>query len=247
MFLKTVNLLSLILLMVSAATAQESEHLKYIERYKEIAIREMERAGIPASIKLAQGLLESNAGQSWLARNANNHFGIKCGNDWDGKKVYQKDDDYNDEGKLVESCFRSYKNADASFIAHSEFLRNPRKEYRYGFLFRIDPTDYKAWAEGLRRAGYATSANYHLKLIDIIERYDLHRFDLMSSVEIIADAGVSNQGEDAVVRPGLEFENNDVRYVLAKAEETPAQIAERTSVRLGEILSYNEGLKDRKR
>ena len=81
MFLKTVNLLSLILLMVSAATAQESEHLKYIERYKEIAIREMERAGIPASIKLAQGLLESNAGQSWLARNANNHFGIKCGND----------------------------------------------------------------------------------------------------------------------------------------------------------------------
>ncbi|MCB0592571.1 MAG: LysM peptidoglycan-binding domain-containing protein [Phaeodactylibacter sp.] len=245
MFLKTVNLLSLILLMVSAATAQESEHLKYIERYKEIAIREMERAGIPASIKLAQGLLESNAGQSWLARNANNHFGIKCGNDWDGKKVYQKDDDYNDEGKLVESCFRSYKNADASFIAHSEFLRDPRKEYRYGFLFRIDPTDYKAWAEGLRRAGYATSANYHLKLIDIIERYDLHRFDLMSSVEIIADAGVSNQGEDAVVRPGLEFENNDVRYVLAKAEETPAQIAERTSVRLGEILSYNEGLKDR--
>lgn len=238
-------LLILMLLAASAVRAQESENLQYIERYKEIAISEMERAGIPASIKLAQGILESNAGQSWLARHANNHFGIKCGNDWDGKKVYKKDDDYDEEGKLIESCFRSYKNPEASFIAHSEFLRDPKKQYRYGFLFRIEPTDYKAWAEGLRTAGYATSANYHHKLIDIIERYELYRFDQMSSLEIIADSGVANEGEDAIVRPGLEFENNDVRYVLAKAEETPEEISTRASVRLSEILHYNEGLKDR--
>lgn len=245
MFSKTLKLLSLILLMAGALAAQESENLRYVERYKEIAIREMERAGIPASIKLAQGILESNAGQSWLARQANNHFGIKCGNDWDGKKVYKKDDDYNEEGKLVESCFRSYKNPEASFIAHSEFLRDPKKQYRYGFLFRLEPADYKGWAEGLRRAGYATSANYHHKLIDIIERYSLHRFDEMSSVEIIADSGVDNEGEDAVVRPGLEFQNNDVRYVLAKADESPEEISTRAGVRLSDLLRYNEGLKNR--
>ncbi|HMQ90591.1 MAG TPA: glucosaminidase domain-containing protein, partial [Flavilitoribacter sp.] len=120
---------------------QDQDFLDYIEKNKKIAIREMERAGIPASIKLAQGILESNAGKSFLARRANNHFGIKCGDDWNGRKVYQKDDDYDDKGKLVESCFRVYESVEACYVAHSEFLRDPRKEFRYGFLFRLDPTD----------------------------------------------------------------------------------------------------------
>ncbi|MCO6477522.1 MAG: LysM peptidoglycan-binding domain-containing protein [Phaeodactylibacter sp.] len=245
MFSKTVNLLFILLSCSVAVQAQEDGRLRYVDRFKEVAIREMERAGIPASIKLAQAILESNAGQSDLARRANNHFGIKCGGDWDGKTFYKKDDDYDEEGRLIESCFRSYRNPEASFIAHSEFLRDPNKQFRYGFLFRLDPTDYKAWAEGLRRAGYATSANYSRKLIDIIERYQLFRYDELSSPEIIAGEDVINEGPDAVVSPGLVFENNDVRYVLAKAEETPNEIAIRTGVSLSRILDYNEGLADR--
>ncbi|MCB0375607.1 MAG: glucosaminidase domain-containing protein, partial [Sinomicrobium sp.] len=136
-----------------SAQAPTPEHLKYIDEYKDIAIREMERAGIPASIKLAQGILESNAGQSDLARRANNHFGIKCGDNWNGRTLHKKDDDYDATGKLIESCFRVYRNAEASFVAHSEFLRDPKKTYRYGFLFQLDPTDYERWAYGLKKAG----------------------------------------------------------------------------------------------
>ena len=246
MLSRTVQALFFLLICSVATQAQEDERLRYIDKFKEIAIREMERAGIPASIKLAQAILESNSGKSDLARRANNHFGIKCGNDWDGKTYHKKDDDYDDEGKLIESCFRSYKNPEASFIAHSEFLRDPKKQYRYGFLFRIDPTDYEAWAEGLRRAGYATSANYSRKLIDIIQRYQLYRFDgLPSEGPIVGDDDVVNEGEDAVVKPGLIFENNDVRYVLALADETPGEVATRTATRLSSLLEYNEGLKDR--
>lgn len=233
------------LLFSAALSAQESDHLRYVDEFKEVAIREMERAGIPASIKLAQAILESNAGKSDLARRANNHFGIKCGSGWDGKTYYKKDDDYNEKGELVESCFRSYRNPEASFVAHSEFLRDPAKQFRYGFLFRLDPTDYKGWAEGLRRAGYATSANYPRKLIDIIERYQLNRYDKLTSPEVIAGEDAVTGEEGTLVSPGLVFENNDVRYVLAKAEETPNEIAVRTAVSLSQILTYNEGLKDR--
>ncbi|MCB9295891.1 MAG: LysM peptidoglycan-binding domain-containing protein [Lewinellaceae bacterium] len=233
------------LLFSAALQAQESDHLRYVDEFKEVAIREMERAGIPASIKLAQAILESNAGKSDLARRANNHFGIKCGSDWDGKTYYKKDDDYNEKGELVESCFRSYRNPEASFVAHSEFLRDPAKQFRYGFLFRLDPTDYKGWAEGLRRAGYATSANYPRKLIDIIERYQLNRYDELTSPEVIAGEDIVTGEEGTLVSPGLVFENNDVRYVLAKAEETPNEIAVRTAVNLSQILAYNEGLKSR--
>lgn len=246
MLSKTANSLLCILLLAATARAQENDHLRYAEKFKEIAIREMERAGIPASIKLAQAILESNAGQSDLARRANNHFGIKCGNDWDGKTYYKKDDDYDDKGVLVESCFRSYKNPEMSFIAHSEFLRDPRKQYRYGFLFRLDPTDYRSWAEGLRSAGYATSANYSRQLIDIIERYELNRYDAFTTTEVIAGEDVIIEGPpDAAVVPGTIFENNDVRYVLSKADETPEEISARTGERLSNILKYNEGLAGR--
>lgn len=245
MLSKTVNLSFFMLLFSAALQAQESDHLRYVDEFKEVAIREMERAGIPASIKLAQAILESNAGKSDLARRANNHFGIKCGSGWDGKTYYKKDDDYNEKGELVESCFRSYRNPEASFVAHSEFLRDPAKQFRYGFLFRLDPADYKGWAEGLRRAGYATSANYPRKLIDIIERYQLNRYDELTSPEVIAGEDIVTGEEGTLVSPGLVFENNDVRYVLAKADETPNEIATRTAVKLSQVLEYNEGLKSR--
>lgn len=231
-----------LLLLACITQAQSNTHLEYIDRYKEIAIREMERAGIPASIKLAQGLLESGAGTSNLARRANNHFGIKCGSNWDGKTYYRKDDDYDDRGELIESCFRDYKNPESSYIAHSEFLRDPKKQYRYGFLFRLDPTDYKAWARGLKRAGYATSATYSIKLIDIIERYELHRYDKLTTTGVIAGGEeIPQLGEedDVVTTPGVIFTNNDVDYMLAREGETLNDIALRTRKDLSDLLSYN--------
>jgi LysM repeat protein len=232
-----------LLLLACITQAQSNTHLEYIDRYKEIAILEMERAGIPASIKLAQGLLESGAGSSDLARRANNHFGIKCGSNWTGKTYYKKDDDVNDRGELIESCFRSYKNADFSYTAHSEFLRDPKKQYRYGFLFRLDPTDYKGWAHGLKRAGYATSATYAIKLIDIIERYELYRYDRMTTTEVFPDGdGTPGVGEDNdfEVTPGVIFTNNDVEYMLTREGETLSEIAIRTRTNVQDLMAYND-------
>lgn len=219
---------------LGCAQSATQDHLDYIEKYKDIAIREMERAGIPASIKLAQAILESDAGRSDLARRANNHFGIKCNTEWDGKKYYKKDDDYDDRGKLIESCFRVYQNPDASFVAHSEFLRDPKKLERYGFLFRLDPTDYRRWARGLRSSGYATAGNYDSRLIDLIERYELYKYDQMSAApgEIIVS-------EESTV--GYRV-NNDVKYVLAMDNEPVEEIARRTFTSLSTLLDYNENL-----
>lgn len=240
--------------LVFSSLAQGNTHQEYLERFKEMAIREMERTGIPASIKLAQGLLESGAGTSDLARRANNHFGIKCGGSWDGRTYYKKDDDVNDRGELIESCFRSYKNPDASYRAHSEFLRDPNKQYRYGFLFRLEPTDYKAWARGLKQAGYATSATYSSKLIDIIERYELHRYDLMTSTGIIAggDDGVPQLGgggtaDPNVVVAGQVFLNNDVQYVLTQSGETLQEVALRTNTDLTDLVRNNDNKYSRNR
>lgn len=219
---------------LAAQISQTPEHLKYIDDYKDIAIREMERAGIPASIKLAQGILESNAGQSYLAKRANNHFGIKCGDNWNGKTVYRKDDDYDARGKLVESCFRSYRTVEACYVAHSEFLRDPKKTYRYGFLFQLDPTDYKRWAYGLKKAGYATSATYPEKLIEIIERYALYQYDNMSSIDL------DTPGSDLIA--GVIMQTNDVKYTLATPQETVAEIADRTDIALRKLIEYNEHL-----
>ena len=245
--------LTLSLSLLLGTQAQANSHQEYLERFKEIAILEMERTGIPASIKLAQGLLESGAGTSDLARRANNHFGIKCGSAWNGRTYYKKDDDFNDRGELIESCFRSYKNPDASYRAHSEFLRDPRKQYRYGFLFRLDPTDYKAWARGLKQAGYATSATYASKLIDIIERYELHRYDKMTSTGIIAggetDTPQIGGGTEApnVVVTGQVFLNNDVQYVLTQTGETLQEVALRTNTDLTDLVRNNDSQYSRNR
>jgi len=145
-----------------SATATASA---YIERFKPIAIAEMKRTGVPASIKMAQAILESGYGRSELAKKANNHFGIKCGSGWTGKtyKLRSKN-----------ACFRAYSSAEESFRQHSDFLRNGS---RYADLFKLKTTDYKGWARGLRKAGYATSSSYPSKLIELIERYRLHQYD----------------------------------------------------------------------
>ncbi len=139
---------------------------QYISVYKGIAMEEMRAYKIPASITLAQGILESGSGKGTLAVKANNHFGIKC-HDWKGKKIYHDDD-------RRQECFRKYKSSETSFRDHSEFLA---KRKRYASLFKLRKNDYKAWAKGLRQAGYATDKKYPQKLISLIERYELYQYD----------------------------------------------------------------------
>ena len=165
---------------------------RYIARYAPIAVNEMYRSGVPASITLAQGILESRYGQSPLAAEGNNHFGIKCHNSWKGKTMLA-DDDRKDE------CFRVYDSAEESFRDHSDFLRY---RDRYKFLFDFPTTDYKSWAYGLKQAGYATDPSYAAKLIQYVEDYDLTRFDRMTVDEALAAGG--SQAEAPVVRDELE-------------------------------------------
>ena len=232
------------------------ERLYYINKYKTIAQEEMERTGVPASIKLAQAILESNGGKSVLSRKANNHFGIKCGGEWKGKTFYRIDDDKDKNGKPVASCFRVYKNPESSFMAHSEFLRgNPR----YAFLFDFEHDDYRKWAHGLKKAGYATNPKYPALLIKIIENYSLDQFD---NLFLPADAPMLASTDDAVFMEETIRQRdidsrkaaskgksrvkiskvNDIDIVYANANDTPEAIAAKTDVSLKRIMKYNERL-----
>ena len=154
----------------------KNPRLAYIDRYSSLAVLEMQRTGVPASITLAQAILESGSGQSPLATVANNHFGLKCHNDWQGEKFF-----YDDE--TPDECFRVYTTVEDSYRAHSDFLRGRE---RYQSLFELDPTDYKGWAKGLRLAGYATDPGYATKLINLIEDFQLYRFDTMTEDDLPA-------------------------------------------------------------
>ncbi|MGB5008509.1 MAG: glucosaminidase domain-containing protein, partial [Ferruginibacter sp.] len=150
------------------ATAQRVSVEEYIEQFKDIAISEMKRSGVPASITLAQGILESENGNSELVKRSNNHFGIKCKSTWNGESVTHDDD-------ATGECFRAYTNADESYRDHSDFLKVNK---RYGSLFILDPTDYAGWAKGLKKAGYATNPRYPDLLIKYIEQYNLQQYSL---------------------------------------------------------------------
>lgn len=195
MISRLLETLFLILTLVQWGQAiDDTKARQYIEQYKHIAVAEMDRTGIPASIKMAQALLESGVGESELASVANNHFGIKCGGEvWTGETHYVWDDE------VVKSCFRVYENAEESYIAHSEFLLNPKKAFRYGHLFKLDKTDYKAWATGLQKSGYATSKTYAKNLIALIERLQLYKLDYLT-VEVLA----LSPGELASIFPKTE-------------------------------------------
>ena len=140
--------------------------------FKDIAVQEMKRAGIPASITLSQGILESASGNSSLAKNANNHFGIKCHSDWVGPKIYHDDDE-------KQECFRKYKSADQSYRDHSEFLS---KKKRYAFLFEYKINDYRSWAYGLKKAGYATNPKYPQLLLKLINDHMLYQYDKINTI-----------------------------------------------------------------
>lgn len=227
---------------------------RYLSDYSAIAVSEMERTGIPASIKLAQALLESDWGRSELATQANNHFGIKCGNNWAGKTFYKEDDDRDARGRLIKSCFRVFEDPYKSFIAHSEFLRDPNKEHRYGRLFKLRHGDYKSWAKGLRESGYATDPKYPEKLIDIIERYQLYTYDddhnhiqevvneLNANKKPVEkrspEVTASNSTSHAAY---LKFnEINRCRVVINNKPQSIQAIANKVGEPLDKILAYNE-------
>ncbi len=157
---------SILLFSFTAAFAQKEKVESYIAQFNEIAIKEMIRTGVPASITLAQGILESQSGESDLVKRSNNHFGIKCKPEWTGPKTYHDDDERGE-------CFRVYPTPEESYKDHSDFLKT---RSHYNFLFKIDPLDYEAWANGLKKAGYATLSTYPQKLIKIIKDYNLNEY-----------------------------------------------------------------------
>lgn len=206
-----------------AGTPQE----RYIEKYASTAVREMYRSGVPASITLAQGLLESGFGLSPLAKDGNNHFGIKCHTDWKGKSM-KVDDDAKDE------CFRVYDNADDSFRDHSDFLRYRQ---RYHFLFDYKITDYESWAYGLSKAGYATDPSYPKKLIKYIQEYDLGRFDLMKPSDFAkkdySDEELFHEDNDEIINAGevaLPSSDRTAKKVKVKKVRKASSRKTRTSV-----------------
>jgi len=174
-FLITISLIFVFNFNINAQRNNKNPNIEsYIEQYKDIAVKEMLTHGIPASITLAQGILESSYGSSYLAQNSKNHFGIKCKTEWTGLRFYKIDE----EGK---SCYRKYTSVFESYEDHSLFLKS--KPW-YKPLFKLEVTDYKAWAYGLKKAGYATNPNYPSMLISIIKRYELHKYD---NVEYISE------------------------------------------------------------
>ena len=209
--------------LVLASYAQNDPYVTYIEKYKDVAIEQMHKYHIPASITLAQGLLESGAGTSELARKSNNHFGIKCHN-WTGKRTYHDDDSRGE-------CFRVYKSPRDSYEDHSVFLTSSS---RYEGLFQLKITDYKGWAYGLKRAGYATSPTYAKKLIEIIERYDLDRYD---KVQTSVSATSSSSRGSWKHTPYLA---NNLVYIVARQGDTMFAISEEFDISKRKLLQYND-------
>lgn len=207
----------------------------YFNKYKNIAIREMQRYGIPASITLAQGVLESAAGNSRLATVANNHFGIKC-HDWTGPTIAQDDDEQGE-------CFRVYGSAIESYEDHSKFLRGRK---RYNSLFHLAITDYRGWAHGLKQAGYATNPVYANSLIDIIELYRLYEYDTMKpnkNDDFVPNNKLTRK-EDIDMRTRQFRAFNDNCYLTAHAGETYENIAREIGIKAHKLAKYNEQPED---
>lgn len=216
---------------------QNQAYLSYIEEYHEIAERQQSEHGIPASIILAQGLLESGAGKSDLAKTSNNHFGIKCG-DWNGQKVYHDDDESGE-------CFRKYNKVLDSYEDHSMFLKN---RSRYASLFTLKTTDYEGWAFGLKKAGYATDPSYAFKLISIIENYNLQRFDTgkyyaqnsKNESKNTANYNYGSMGSISATQQHEILKINGVRFVKSLPGDSYTSIADEFNMSEKRIRSYNE-------
>jgi LysM repeat protein len=230
-------LVALIGIHVSTFAQKRISREEYIGMYSHIAVNNMKQYGVPASITLAQAMLESDNGNSTLAVKANNHFGIKCHKDWTGATIYH-DDDRKGE------CFRKYKNPEQSFNDHSLFLRGGK---RYAFLFDLTPTDYKAWAHGLKKAGYATNPKYAELLIKIIEDNELYRFDQGIAVAIKPPKTVVTDWDNYEIdlyktRP--VFTRNRVKYIVAKDGDTFESLARELDLMPWQLYRYNDLTRD---
>ncbi len=212
--------------------------LNYIEKWHTLAVRHQQQYGIPASITLAQGLLESGAGLSRLATEGNNHFGIKCHKDWTGDGIYQDDDEQNE-------CFRKYADAAESFEDHARFL----KRKRYQPLFQLKETDYAGWANGLKQCGYATDPSYAAKLVNIIEMYELYKYDSNQPVvakrrELKGDETLEHSVNMTIVN---EFrimhkisQKWGLYYITVYAGDTYDSIADEYGMKKRKLLGYND-------
>ncbi|MDR2682453.1 MAG: glucosaminidase domain-containing protein [Dysgonamonadaceae bacterium] len=206
-----------------AARKPRADYVEYIRTYNSLAVKHMTQYKIPASITLAQGLLESGAGKGVLARKANNHFGIKCHSDWTGKRVYQADDNPHD-------CFRSYKKVEDSYEDHARFLLRAR----YARLFDLNIRDYTAWAKGLQQCGYATDKAYANKLIKLIEDYELYRYDVRAK---------SNRPVPVPLRRAVYIDHG-LLYVLAETNDSYTRIAEDLGFKVKQLAKWNEAPED---
>ena len=202
------------------AQTRNKQYEAYIKKYRELAVEEMKKYHIPASITLAQGLLESGAGQSALARKSNNHFGIKCGSDWYGKTV-SHDDDARGE------CFRAYKHPKDSYEDHSKFLAG---RPRYASLFNLNITDYKGWARGLKKAGYATNPRYADQLIGIIELYELYKYDDKNYLKWLKKNP----------NPHQTYIANDLLYIVVRAGDSWKSISQEFDISQKKLRKYND-------
>jgi LysM repeat protein len=215
---------------LSGQVKTNAVYQQYIEIYKDLAIEQMRKYSIPASITLAQGLLESSAGRSSLATMGNNHFGIKC-HDWTGPTMLRDDDAPNE-------CFRVYSNPRASFEDHSKFLQRPR----YQSLFRLKVTDYRGWANGLKACGYATSPTYAQKLINIIEAYQLYQYDTQRTVNTfvlkhsVTSPKVQLQGQ----QPHRLYSYNKNYYIIARHGDTFTSLSKELRISAIKLAKYNE-------
>jgi flagellum-specific peptidoglycan hydrolase FlgJ len=189
-FFKT-TLLLLMLMVMGPKESMKPHVVSYIDAYKFVAIDEMVRSGIPASITMAQAIIESNGGVSPLARESNNHFGIKCKSYWTGDALYYPDDDRDAAGNIIPSCFRKYDSVYASFADHSDFLMNTP---HYQLLFAYDRTDYELWAKGLQLCGYASDTTYADKLIRTIKLYNLQELDYYT-IQYVSPSMLTNTGD----------------------------------------------------
>lgn len=247
--MKKLSVTLLLLAAMNIVVAQKITPEEYITQYKDIAIREMKRMGVPAAITLAQGILETEFGNSDLVKKSNNHFGIKCKSTWTANGVSHDDD-------AVGECFRQYKTAEDSYRDHSNFLRGGD---RYAFLFKLKADDYRGWAYGLKKAGYATNPRYPEILIKHIEQYNLNQYTLAGIDELPKfDASkYEDDKEEPVVVSKEELKEevkpvaantvaayNGTKAVFAAKGTSLLVIAEKNDIRLVKLLEYNTGVKD---
>lgn len=239
------TLLLFIIVLSSSAFSQPAKQRMskevYIQRFQQDALEDMKRTGVPASIKLAQGILESDCGNSRLAVEANNHFGIKCHKEWNGDTFYQDDDEKNE-------CFRKYNTVLESYDDHSYFLRS---RDRYASLFDLDITDYKAWAHGLKKAGYATNPNYAHQLIKIIEDYDLNSLDKTGKKIPVTNVSAKpatpkpvTASKNFALPPSASNNINNTPYIVARKGDSYYSIAAANNMALWQVLKYNDADKE---